>query len=210
MDALFVLGCLCAVFVPVILGLGLSYIFERYIGGWAFVVGTLASLILFAGLYTVNFIWTKATGCEPADSLACGEPFIGAFALFFGVILFVALATAAAQFAFYVFLNNLRNPALPVAATYEPSPVPGYPTQSAEAETSPEIAAHDPAAFASQSAPVEPAPAETRDDDEPQPIPQSNPPSQNIYDWAPNEDVVDVAADPKAGQQGPPGQSGGA
>ncbi len=192
MDLLFVIGCLCALIVPVLLGLAISYIFERYIGGWAFVAGTIIPVILVATLYTVNFIWTRAMGCEPVGSLACGEPFVTAFILFLGVMLFVTLANAAAQFAFYVFLNNLRNPPFPAAATYQPAPVPGYPTQPPQAETSPEIAQQDPAAFAPAPEPEAAVPF----DEAPHPVSEPTSGSQNVYDWAPKEgDIIEGDAE---------------
>jgi hypothetical protein len=105
MDALFSLVCIISLVVPAIVGVGIAFVLERYLGRWAYVAGGLLPVIVFAGLYTLYHIWIRATPCEPVGSLVCGEPLSIALFLFLVILLVVILANALAQGALYLFLQ---------------------------------------------------------------------------------------------------------
>lgn len=106
----FMLAFLCcgALVLTTAFGAGVTYALERFLGGWAYVVGAVLPVIAFAAFYTVYYIWIRATPCEPAGSLACGEPFFVALLLFVGVAFFVLIANILAQTSLYLYLYGSR------------------------------------------------------------------------------------------------------
>lgn len=110
MDALLTLLCIVSLLVPAALGVGITFLLERFLGRWAYVAGGLLPVIVFTGLYTLYHIWIRATPCEPVGSLACGEPLSIAFFLFVAILIVVMLANALAQGALYLFLHPRETP----------------------------------------------------------------------------------------------------
>jgi hypothetical protein len=84
MDSLISFLCLCSFFVPSAFGVGLTLLLERSFGVRAYWIGWLLPLILLTGLYGADILWMRATPCEPAGSLECGEPAAYALILFVG------------------------------------------------------------------------------------------------------------------------------
>ncbi len=65
-------------------------------------------MIVLFGLYVAFDLWTRATPCEPAGSLACGESAAYALIIFAGVLGLTAIANAIAQVAMFLFLRARR------------------------------------------------------------------------------------------------------
>ncbi|MBI4673315.1 MAG: hypothetical protein HY741_16820 [Chloroflexi bacterium] len=114
MDLFLSLLCFGAFFVPTFIGVGVTLLVEKYLGVWAYLVGWALPVILLIGLYAVYDVYLRATPCEPAASLACGEPLAYAFVLFIALLCLTVFANALAQGAVYFFLRARRQP---VAAT---------------------------------------------------------------------------------------------
>jgi hypothetical protein len=100
--------CLCTIFVPVLLGVGLTLLAERQIGRWAYLLGGLLPVIVLFILYGAYDVALRVTGCEPADSLACGQPLAAAFLFSVGFLCVTIIASALAQAAVFFFLNGRR------------------------------------------------------------------------------------------------------
>lgn len=109
MNGLTIVLCLCALFVPTAIGVGITLLLVRSAGIWAYVVGWLVPVLALIGVYAAFDIYTRATPCEPAGSLACGEPLAYALVLFLGVFCLTALANALAQGAVFVYLRAHPN-----------------------------------------------------------------------------------------------------
>lgn len=110
MDVLLVLGCVIALVVPTLLGVGISLFLERFLGRRAYIVGAVLPLMMIAGFYAAYHILVRATACQPEGSLICEEPFATAFFLFLAVFLLALLANTAAQFAVYLALHPPSSP----------------------------------------------------------------------------------------------------
>lgn len=102
--------CLCALFVPTLVGVGITFLTERHIGRWAYVLGWLLPVIILVIFYGAYDIALRVTPCFPADSLACGQPLAGAFLFFVGLVCITVIANALAQIAVYLYLNSQRPP----------------------------------------------------------------------------------------------------
>ena len=99
-----VLG-LCALLVPTALGVGVTLLLKRFIGGWAYVVGWFFPLIALFGLYMAFVLRMRATPCEPAGSLACGELVAYALMLLVGVLGLTVVVNTIAHVAMFLFLR---------------------------------------------------------------------------------------------------------
>lgn len=108
MEWLISLLCLCTLFVPPLLGLGIAFVAQRRIGRWAFVLGWLFPFIFITLFYVIYDAALRVFPCEPNDRLACGNPIADAFLLFVGIVCSIAIANALAQVALYLFLNARR------------------------------------------------------------------------------------------------------
>lgn len=117
MEILLAFLCCGSLLMTTAFGVGVTFVLERFLGIWAYVVGAILPVILFTALYTTYHIYVRSTPCEPAGSLACGQPFISAFFLFVGVAFFLLIANILAQTSLYLFLFGRRQP-IP-AAVYE-------------------------------------------------------------------------------------------
>ncbi len=103
MNLVVTLLCALALFVPAVVGVGVTFVAERFLERWAFALGWFVPMLAFVLLYALYHIFIRALPCEPAGSLACGQPPLAAFLLFLGVFIFTALANASAQLALYFF-----------------------------------------------------------------------------------------------------------
>lgn len=110
MDVLPVLLCCFALWLPMLLGLGISYYAERFLGRRAYLVGWLVPIILFITFYGLYHLWLRLLSCTPVERLICGEPFLNLFLLFACVLGVVMLANGAAQFALYLFVHRRDAP----------------------------------------------------------------------------------------------------
>lgn len=108
MDSLISFLCLYSFFVPSAFGVGLTLLLERSFGLRAYWIGWLLPLILLAGLYGADVLWTWATPCEPARSLKCGEPAAYTLILFVGTFFLTAVVNGIAQAALFWFLPVQR------------------------------------------------------------------------------------------------------
>lgn len=108
MDSLISFLCLCSFFVPTAFGVGITLLLERSIGVWAYLVGWLLPLILLIGLYVAYALWMRATPCEPAGSLGCGEAAAYTLILFIGIFALTAIVNAIAQAAMFLVLRARR------------------------------------------------------------------------------------------------------
>lgn len=120
MESYLSLLCLCAFLVPTAIGVGITLALEKYLGIWSYLVGWALPVILLVGLYAVYDVYMRATPCEPADSLACGEPLAYAFLLFIALMCLTVFANAFAQGAVYLFLRARRQ--APPGPAPEPAP----------------------------------------------------------------------------------------
>jgi len=100
--------CLCSFFVPTVFGVGITLFWERSTGGWAYLIGWFLPLILLLGLYVADILWMRATPCEPAASLACGESAAYTLILFIGIFALTAIVNAIAQGAMFLVLRTRR------------------------------------------------------------------------------------------------------
>jgi hypothetical protein len=103
MDSLISFLCLCTFFVPTAFGIGITLLLKRSIGDWAYLTGWLLPPIVLAGLYGIYFLWMRATPCEPAGSLQCGEPAAYALILFMGIFILTAIANTFARGGLFLF-----------------------------------------------------------------------------------------------------------
>ncbi len=120
MESYLSLLCLCAFFVPTAVGVGITLLLEKYLGVWSYLVGWALPVILLVGLYAVYDVYMRATPCEPAESLACGEPLAYALLLFIALLCLTVFANAFAQGAVYFYLRARRQARPALAA--EPAP----------------------------------------------------------------------------------------
>ncbi len=109
MSALTLLLGLCAVLVPTALGVGVTLLLKRFIGGWAYMVGWLLPLIALFALYLAYALWMRATPCEPAGSLACGELVAYVLIIFVSVLGLTAVVNTIAQVAMFLFSRARRD-----------------------------------------------------------------------------------------------------
>lgn len=112
MQEIFV-ACLCTgLFVGACAaGIGITLLLERWLGLWAYLFGLLAPLIVVGGLLISYDLALRVIVCEPAESLACGEPAAAALAVLVTLLCFVLLANLSAQVALYLFLYARRETA---------------------------------------------------------------------------------------------------
>lgn len=107
MNDLFSLLCAVGVFVPAGVGLGAALLLERFWGRWAWLVGWVVSVGLFVIFYALYYLTVRLTPCEPAGSLTCGEPPVGALLLFGGMACVLAIGYGLAQTALFLFLQSV-------------------------------------------------------------------------------------------------------
>lgn len=100
--------CLWALFGPSLIGIGITLMAERQIGRWAYALGWLLPVIVLATCYGGYDALLRLISCEPAQSLACGEPIASAFLLLVGMICITMIANALAQGAVFMFLRARR------------------------------------------------------------------------------------------------------
>lgn len=130
MEWLIALLCLCSIFSPSLLGVGITLLAERQIGRWAYALGWLLPVIVLATCYGGYDAALRLIPCEPAQSLACGEPLASAFLLLVGMICITMIANALAQGAVYLFLTGRRQARQQAYSPYEGTEA-GYNPQAA-------------------------------------------------------------------------------
>lgn len=108
MEWVIALLCLWALFGPSLIGIGITLMAERQIGRWAYALGWLLPVIVLATCYGGYDAVLRVIPCEPAQSLACGEPVASAFLLLVGMICITMIANALAQGAVFMFLRSRR------------------------------------------------------------------------------------------------------
>jgi hypothetical protein len=123
MEWLIALLCLCTIFVPPLIGVGIALIAQRYIGRWAYALGWLLPTLVIITAYAAYDAALRVIPCTaPEDSLACGNPVANAFLLFVGMLCVIALANACAQGAVYLFRNGQRLKQMPPQEPFTQEP----------------------------------------------------------------------------------------
>lgn len=102
MNTLISVLCLAGLLLPTALGVGITVLLRRAIGGWAHLVGWILPVILLIGLYAAIDLWTRATPCEPPGTLRCGEPAGYALILFVAILALTVVANTIAQAAMFL------------------------------------------------------------------------------------------------------------
>ncbi len=100
--------CLCLIFAPPLLGVGIALLLESRFGLWAHLVGWTMATLVTGGAYVAYDIALRLTPCAPADQLACGEPVASAFVFLVGWLCVILSANFLAQLALYLFLRARR------------------------------------------------------------------------------------------------------
>ena len=100
--------CVCIVFAPTLLGVGITLLTENRLGLWAYLLGWAAPVIVVGGIYALYDVALRLTPCEPADGLACGEPLASAFVFLVTWLCVILIANFFAQVAVYLFLYTRR------------------------------------------------------------------------------------------------------
>lgn len=153
MNALITALCLCGLFVPTAIGVGISMLLVRWVGNWAYVLGWLVPVLALIGLYAIYGVWIRITPCEPAGSLACGEPLAYALILFLGVLCLTALGNALAQGAVFFYLRAQPPPQAYPEEEYAPEAYEGLEGYEGTAGYPPAAGYEEPPPFGTPSVP---------------------------------------------------------
>jgi hypothetical protein len=100
--------CLGSLFVPTALGVGLALALHRRLGGWAYLVGYALPPVGLVALYALYLAMVRATPCEPAGSLACGETVGYALVIFLAFMALTIVLGAVAQLVLFIILRARR------------------------------------------------------------------------------------------------------
>lgn len=100
--------CLCSLFVPTAIGVGLTLILHPRLGGWAYLVGYGLPPVGLVALYALYLAMVRATPCEPAGSLACGETTGYALVIFLAGMAPTIVVGAIAQLVLFFILRARR------------------------------------------------------------------------------------------------------
>ncbi len=104
--------CLCSLFIPTAIGAALALALHRRLGGWAYLVGYAFPPVGLIALYALYLERVRATPCEPADSLACGETTGYALVIFLAFMAITIVVGAVVQLVIFFILRARRRAAL--------------------------------------------------------------------------------------------------